>query len=433
MMTQLTIRFTIIAIAMSFGTLAQGQSNDWHIAPSVVWIDDDGDRNVEDSISGIQINVGRDFSDYISMEGFFGYSDLKGYRGPPAFDLWPDQQHLELGANLLGYFNRDAIFAPYLLLSVGYLAVDGEDGTQFLGNTGRDNRVSAAYGVGFKWRWGQSSYSLRTEYRARTAFGDPRDLEDHIATIGLQYDFGKRSAPGDPTRSNVDTDGDGVLDIWDACANTPAGVTVTSRGCPIERIDGDDDEDRVPNSLDDCPDTPLGSPVDLFGCSQDSDMDGVPTEQDRCPNSRQGAEVNIYGCENDNDKDGVPDHRDDCLFTRPGVRTDVRGCEITDVISLPGVNFETGQDTLIYGTELLLQEAADTLNKYPELMIEVAGHTDDVGDAFRNEGLSERRAKTVRAFLIHYGVAQERLTYKGYGESQPIGDNTTAEGRAMNR
>jgi outer membrane protein OmpA-like peptidoglycan-associated protein len=162
-------------------------------------------------------------------------------------------------------------------------------------------------------------------------------------------------------------------------------------------------------------------------------MDGVTTDKDRCPATRPGAEVNIYGCENDDDRDGVPNHRDDCPDTRSGARTDVRGCEIKDVISLPGVNFETGHDVLLPGTEYLLQNAADTLNKHPELRIEVAGHSDDVGNADQNIGLSMRRAKTVMDFLIRYGVAEDRLSFRGYGESQPIADNDTAEGRATNR
>jgi outer membrane protein OmpA-like peptidoglycan-associated protein len=162
-------------------------------------------------------------------------------------------------------------------------------------------------------------------------------------------------------------------------------------------------------------------------------MDGVTTDKDRCPASRTGAEVNEYGCEIDKDNDGVPDHRDDCPNTRAGARTDVKGCEIKDIISLPGVNFETGQDTLLPGTEYLLQTAADTLNKHPDLRIEVAGHSDNVGNADQNIGLSMRRARTVRDFLIRYGVDESRLTFNGYGESLPIADNSTPEGRATNR
>ncbi len=429
-MTTHSIRISAILTALLVSAAVHAQSPDWYVAPSIVFTDDDPYRVLDDEVAGLQVTVGRNLTDYLTVEGLLGYSDIKGYCEPG--NCYPDQQILDISANLLAFYDRDAVFAPYALIGVGYQSADADEGPQYVRYTGAGNNPTGTLGLGFVWRMGQSAFSIRGEVRARTAFDSWSNLTDNLGTIGVQYNFGaaqsKAAAP-----QNADTDGDGVLDIWDACPDTPAGVAVTSRGCPIQRIDDDDDKDRVPNSVDECPGTPLGSPVDPRGCSQDSDMDGVPTEQDRCPNSRRGAEVNVYGCENDNDKDGVPDHRDDCLFTRPGVRTDVRGCEIKDIISLPGVNFETGQDILIYGTEYLLQEAAETLNKYPELVIEVAGHSDDVGDPIKNEGLSERRAKTVRAFLIHYGVAQDRLTYKGYGESQPIGDNATPEGRAMNR
>ncbi len=124
---------------------------------------------------------------------------------------------------------------------------------------------------------------------------------------------------------------------------------------------------------------------------------------------------------------------DECPDTRAGVRVDVKGCEIRDVISLPGVNFDTGSDRLLPGFEDLIVYAAETLKKHPELRIEVAGHTDDVGDATMNQGLSDRRAKTVMDYLIRYGVDPARLAFRGYGESQPIANNTTKEGRAQNR
>ena len=195
----------------------------------------------------------------------------------------------------------------------------------------------------------------------------------------------------------------------------------------------DADGDRVPDDIDECPNTPVGQVVDQRGCSLDSDGDGVVTGRDRCPASRPGAQVDSFGCERDNDQDGVVDHLDECLNTRPGVRVDTKGCEITDIIDLPGVNFQTGSDRLVDGAEDILRNIADTLNKYPELEIEVAGHTDSVGLGEANYGLSERRAVTVRDVLIRFGVEEFRIRATGYGESQPIDDNNTAEGRARNR
>jgi len=392
-MTRLPKRLTIIVFALFFTTVAQGQSDDWYVVPSIVYTNDDADRNIDDSLSGGQISIGRNITNTLSLEGLLGYSIISGYCEPG--NCWPDQKHLDISANLLAYYDRDSAFTPYLMVGFGYLGVDAEDGPQFVGNTGTDNNPSGSVGLGFKWRMGQSDFSLRGEHRLRVAF-DTDNLTDQLTTLGVQYNFGgpNRNLGIRATDIKTDTDGDGILDMW----NTPPGI-----------------------------------PVDARGCSLDGDMDGVTSDKDRCPSSRAGADVDIYGCENDSDSDGVLDHHDKCPNTRAGARTDVNGCEIKDIISLPGVNFETGRDTLLQGTEYLLQTAADTLKKHPDLLIEVAGHSDDVGDASLNIGLSMRRAQTVRNYLIGYGVDQSRLTHKGYGEAQPIADNSTANGRATNR
>lgn len=397
-MTRFLTRFTIIFLGLSVSALAQGRPDDWYVAASIVFNDDNPDRVLDDSLSGIQVSVGRDINHYVSLEGLLGYSDISAFCEPG--NCYPDQRHIDVAGNILISRDRDRPFVPYFLVGVGYLGVGADDGPQFVRGAG-DGGATTSIGLGFKWRMGQSKYSLRVEQRARLVF-DTSNMTDQLTTIGLQYDFGWRRP--EPETQFIYRD------------------VVT-----------DSDYDRVGDRIDRCPNTPIGIPVDPRGCPQDSDKDGVTTDKDFCPGSRLGADVDIHGCENDEDEDGVPDHRDSCLSTGPGVRTDVKGCEIGDIISLPGISFETGADVLISGTEYLLQEATDTLNKHPEIRIEVAGHTDDVGNATANEGLSERRAETVHAFLIRYGVNENRLTFRGYGESQPIADNSSAEGRAMNR
>jgi len=429
-MTISPMRLTIFVFALLFTTVAQAQSSNWYVAPSIIYNNDDADRALDDSFSGGQISIGRNMTDYLSLEGLIGYSSISAWCVPG--DCYPDQKHLDISANLLAYYDRDSVFAPYLLVGIGYLGEDEADGLPFIKDTGGDSNPTGSVGVGFKWRMGQSNFSIRGEHRVRVAF-DWDTWTDQLTTLGVQYNFGGSQQVAGVPESNIDTDGDGVLDMWDACPNTKPGVDVTSRGCELKNIQSDADGDRVFDSIDECPNTPSGVPVNPRGCSLDSDMDGVTTDKDRCPASRAGADVNIYGCENDEDNDGVVDHRDDCLGTRAGARTDVKGCEIRDIISLPGVNFETGRDNLLAGTEYLLQTAADTLNKHPDLQIEVAGHSDNVGNADQNIGLSMRRAKTVRNFLISFGVDANRLTFRGYGEAQPIADNSTADGRATNR
>jgi len=202
---------------------------------------------------------------------------------------------------------------------------------------------------------------------------------------------------------------------------------------PVAAPDPDSDGDGVPDSRDACPDTPAGHRVDSRGCSLDSDRDGVVDADDKCPNTYRGAKVDATGCEMDDDMDGVVNRLDECPDTPAGARVDTKGCEIKDVIKLPGVNFETNSDRLLPGSDSVLRDAAATLEKYPDLIVEVAGHTDSSGAADYNQGLSERRAATVRDYLINAGANETSLSSRGYGEAQPVSDNATAAGRAENR
>ena len=430
------IRIAILTLCSGIAPLAQAQSGDWYAAGSIVYTDDDGDRYIDDSLSGIQLNVGREFGDYLAVEGILGYSDIEGEVDPVV--TVPGEKHLEIGLNLLAYYDREAVFAPYLLGGIGYLNNDIESGSDFgmsfKPGSGGSN-ATATLGLGFKWKMGQSNFAIRGELRARSVFDD-KTLTDRLATLGIQYAFGRSTQKRrvyNASDINKDTDGDSVLDMWDECPDTPAGVDVTARGCEIKDMNRDADGDRVPDSRDECPRTPTGVPVDPKGCSLDSDMDGVTTDKDHCPGSRIGAMVDEFGCEHDADDDGVLDQVDQCPDTRPGAKVDTLGCEHRDVISLPGVNFQSGSDLLTPGAEKLIQEVAATLVEIDYLQIEVVGHTDSQGDAVNNQGLSDRRAKTVFDFLIRYGADENRMTFKGYGESEPIADNSTAQGRAANR
>ncbi|HEY2678022.1 MAG TPA: OmpA family protein, partial [Steroidobacteraceae bacterium] len=134
----------------------------------------------------------------------------------------------------------------------------------------------------------------------------------------------------------------------------------------------------------------------------------------------------------DSDGDGVPDSIDQCPNTPKGDRVDAVGCTIKDEIKLPRVEFETDSAVLLPASTETLTYAVATLHKYPEMIIEVAGHTDSRGSKQHNIGLSQRRAESVMQYLKEHGVTN-RMTAHGYGEEEPIADNKTAEGRAANR
>ena len=155
--------------------------------------------------------------------------------------------------------------------------------------------------------------------------------------------------------------------------------------------------------------------------------------KDECPDPAPGVAVGDDGWAKDADGDRVIDRLDRCPNTRAGVRVDINGCEITDIIQLPGVNFVSNSDRLLAGAAQVLADAVATLKKYPNMVVEVAGHTDSDGSASNNLGLSERRANTVRDFLVRAGASAANLSARGYGEARPIADNATSRGKAMNR
>ncbi len=100
---------------------------------------------------------------------------------------------------------------------------------------------------------------------------------------------------------------------------------------------------------------------------------------------------------------------------------------------LKGIEFDTASDKVTPAGAAVLAAAAKALAEHQEANIEISGHTDNVGAARMNEGLSQRRAASVKRYLTVKGVAADRMTPKGYGMTQPIADNATEEGRAHNR
>ncbi|MCX5801043.1 MAG: PKD domain-containing protein [Candidatus Eisenbacteria bacterium] len=102
-------------------------------------------------------------------------------------------------------------------------------------------------------------------------------------------------------------------------------------------------------------------------------------------------------------------------------------------IVLHGVKFEFDKSILSVRADSLLDLVAASMKRRPDVKVEVAGHCDWVGSDAYNQALSIRRAEAVRDYLIYKGVKAENLTFKGYGETKPMADNKTAEGRALNR
>lgn len=106
---------------------------------------------------------------------------------------------------------------------------------------------------------------------------------------------------------------------------------------------------------------------------------------------------------------------------------------IDELIEGKVVEFETNSDVITPIGQALLNEILDALSKFPDVGIEIAGHTDDQGTDEYNLDLSRRRADAVLAYLVSRGESPDRFIVVGYGEARPLVDNTTTEGRARNR
>ncbi len=234
-----------------------------------------------------------------------------------------------------------------------------------------------------------------------------------------------------------DSDGDGVADEEDACPDTPKGVKVDDRGCPL-----DTDGDGVPDYLDRCPDTPKGVRVDKDGCPLDSDGDGVPDYLDRCPDTPKGAPVDKDGCPLDSDGDGVPDYLDKCPDTPKGVPVDDAGCP-PELITVHDdgtwevktqVFFDLNKAVIRDEAKPALDQLAEAMKspRYAGWSVEVQGHCDKSGPRTFNERLSQKRADAVREYLVARGVAADRLVAKGYAWDRPRYPNDR-EHRALNR
>ena len=171
---------------------------------------------------------------------------------------------------------------------------------------------------------------------------------------------------------------------------------------------------------------------------KDSDGDGVSNKFDECPKTPEGAEVDSVGCPYDDDMDGVINEMDKCPKI-PG-SPDNNGCPEIDEASIntikesaKGIFFETGSDVIKSESFANLDKVAEIAAKYPNAKLTIEGHTDSQGDDDDNMGLSQRRADAVMKYLELKGVEKGRMTATGYGETKPLADNDTDEGRAMNR
>jgi outer membrane protein OmpA-like peptidoglycan-associated protein len=225
-----------------------------------------------------------------------------------------------------------------------------------------------------------------------------------------------------------DTDSDGIKDSDDACPQN-AGPK-ENQGCP------DKDSDGLFDFIDACPE--IAGPKENNGCPwPDTDGDGILDKDDDCP-LLKGPAANM-GCPyKDTDGDGLLDKDDDCPNTAGPIEN--KGCPIIEVeivevlrTAFDNLEFESGKDIILEVSKVALDELADVLIKKATWKLEISGHTDNIGGENFNLVLSKKRAEALKNYLIFKGVDTNRLITFYFGETQPLIDNTTLEGRKKNR
>jgi len=228
-----------------------------------------------------------------------------------------------------------------------------------------------------------------------------------------------------PPPPPADTDLDGVIDADDKCP-TVFGLAKYN-GCPIP----DTDKDGINDEEDKCP--AVAGLAKYNGCPiPDQDKDGVNDEEDKCPTVAGFARYN--GCPvPDTDGDGVNDENDRCP-TEAGP-ADNNGCPRLEQFNFnaKNVQFATGKSVLTKGAITELDKLVKILQEHSTLKVSIDGYTDNVGKAASNLTLSQKRADAVKAYLVKKGISADILTATGHGMDNPIADNKTAAGRALNR
>ncbi len=264
----------------------------------------------------------------------------------------------------------------------------------------------------------------------------PKDAED---------EDGFEDSDGCPDEDN---DADGKKDVDDKCPNKPEDDDgfEDDDGCP----DPDNDKDGIPDEKDRCPNDPedFDGFEDSDGCPDpDNDNDGIADSLDRCPNDPEDFDQfeDDDGCADiDNDKDGIPDLKDKCPNqpeTFNGI-DDADGCP--DVKEkkqsrmpkhqiMHGIKFRSGSAVMTIESYRFLEPIINEMKEYPDVEIEIRGHTDSVGKYETNMKLSQQRAESVLQYMASKGVDPSRMRAVGYGPSSPIADNRTASGRSANR
>ena len=314
----------------------------------------------------------------------------------PRANNYGDYQVVNPGAGDLNYYAADGVikysmqdllksktFEPSAHIGGGYT---------WLGDLAKSGTANAGLGLNI-WFTEMVGLSLTSTYKYSFSDSTLRGAADNVPNhmqhyAGLIFKFGGK-----------DTDGDGIYDKDDACPDVAGSKEFN--GCP------DTDGDGVTDASDKCPKEK--GPRDNAGCPySDKDGDNVFDKDDKCPDVK-GTVAN----------NGCPEVSEDVMKKLNAYAKTIL--------------FDTAKSTFQAQTMPVLESITAILKEYNTAKFSIEGHTDNAGKADKNLLLSQSRAAAVLTYLTDNGIAADRLTSAGYGQTMPIADNKTKEGKASNR
>jgi len=319
-----------------------------------------------------------------------------------------DELRLGLGADIpLGAYDISALGEVLATLGLGTDDLD-PDGAA----SGRKTPVEAL--AGLRWRPGDFAISAAAGVGLTSGYGAP----DYRVVFGLTYGGPARPEWEEARVYRAEDDPAANPEL----AYAPIPRLNDARFDALAAADPDRDGDAVPASVDRCltEREDRDGHFDGDGCPDpDDDEDGVLDVNDKCPDAKE-----VYN--GVDDEDGCPDEGG---VDTSGIQT------ISGKITIPEtIAFVTGSAELTPESNAVLDRVATFLMQHPEVKrLRIEGHTDDRGDKEQNVDLSERRAWSVKAYLVSQGVDGRRLYPMGYGPTKPIDPRRTKDARAKNR
>jgi len=403
------------------------------------------------------LRLGMMFNDMLGIEGEFGI--IPSESRSLVFDIW----NVTYRAHLIAQFqaaNPAKKLVPFAVFGGGATSIVDSKREEVIE---KDTDAALYIGVGAKYRV-DNGWGLRADARllfppSSAGNGPTIDFE---ALLSIYKEFGRKEVEKvvEVPKGPGDTDGDGLTDDVDKCVNEAEDKDgyQDDDGCPELDNDGDGIPDAAPDKC-----VMEAEDKDGFqdddGCPDlDNDGDGLPDTADKCPLEAEDKDgfQDDDGCPDpDNDADGVLDASDKCPDqpeTKNGFQ-DEDGCadEIPQKLKaftgvIQGINFKVGSADLLPASNKVLDKAVAVLTEFPDLKLQVEGHTDDVAMKAKpnakfqdNTQLSQARAESVKAYFVKKGIAEDRLIAIGFGPAKPMIDPTGLKGgkltqaRAKNR